>query len=1028
MRGLFVNLAEELRLWRRGHGMPCLYISCILAGAALLLNSCAPTLPDSNPLEPDEALETFQVVDGFRIELFAAEPYVLDPVEFAFDENGGVYVAELADHPDDPPPGNPAKSRISYIEDTDGDGRVDRRTVFAENLLQVEGVLPWKGGVIATAAPDILFLKDTDGDRKADVREVLYTGFLLANPEGRISNPRLGLDNWIYVVNHGRPGEIRSPSRPDQTPVEVRGWDFRFHPLRAAAETASGDGQFGLSFNEWGHAFVSQNTLHLRQAVMDARYVMRNPLLTLTGADQDISDHGRPSARIFPTSRPQQWRIDRTDARRERYTETRPGRIERLEGYFTASAGVTVYVGDAFPEEYVNNAFVTDANGNLVHRDILTPDSSTMKASRWPDEAEFVTSTDNWFRPVNFANAPDGNLYIADYYRKYVEHPDFIPEAVQEELRMDFYAGEDRGRIYRIVPDNPRRVGNLQPKLGEATIEELVGYLSHANGWHRRTAQRLLFERQDEAAVPLLERLAREGGTPQARLHALWTLEGLDSLQPAQARAALKDTHAGVRENALRLAERYLPRVADDILALADDSSDRVQFQLALSLGELRDDRRARDTLAAIAARHAEDRWFRVAAVTSPPEWALPILRTLLSREKEFFAAPSEGKTELLSELSRIVGARRGPKEIASWLQALAGDPRLTDAAWKEASLQGLAAGLKLERSTGLHVASIERALTRIIDSSPEPVQAAAVDVAQFFQLRSLLQDALRDARNESLPITARAHAIRLLAGGPFGTAEPILREILTSPSPQDLQAAAAATAASFDDPQVAALLLEGSKGYGPNTRLRMVEALLGRRDRVAVLLDAVAEGRIESFALDAVTRIKLTQYPDEAVQQRAKKLFEAEMGDRGQVVEEHREVLDLAASAERGKEAFERECAKCHLRTAERGRIGPDLSGVNNRGKETLLSHILDPSAAIAARYTNYVLTTNDGRVLDGLLVGETAGTVTLRGELEDVTVLRGSVEELRASTVSLMPEGLEEALTKQELADVIAYLRAGL
>ena len=471
-----------------------------------------------------------------------------------------------------------------------------------------------------------------------------------------------------------------------------------------------------------------------------------------------------------------------------------------------------------------------------------------------------------------------------------------------------------------------------------------------------------------------------------------------------------------------------MPELGDEVLLLADDASARVQFQLALSLGDVRHDLRARDTLAAIAARHAEDRWFRVAAVTSPPEWALPMLRTLLSREKEFFAEASEGKAELLSELSRIVGARRDPKEITFWLRALAGDSRLSDAAWKEAGLQGLAAGLKLEGRTGLHVASIEQSLTRIIDSSGEPVQAAAVDVAQFFRLRSLLQGAVRDARNESLPITARVPAIRLLAGGPYDTAEPILREILTSPSPQDLQAAAAATASSFNEPPVAALLLAGWKGYGPETRLRVVAALLGRRDRVTTLLDAVDEGRIEPFAVDAVTRIKLTQYPDEAVQKRARTLFEAEMGDRAEVVEDHREVLDLAASAERGKEAFERECAKCHARNAERGRIGPDLSGVNNRGKETLLSHILDPSAAIQVRYTNYVLMTKDGRVLDGLLVGETAGTVTLRGELEDVTVLRNNVEELRASTVSLMPDGLEDALTKQELADVIAYLRAGL
>ena len=187
-------------------------------------------------LSPEQAVAAFQIVDGFKAEIFAAEPMVSDPVEMAFDENGGIYVAEMHDNPDDPPAGHPPLSRILYLEDTDKDGRIDKQTVFADHLLVAKGVLPWKGGVIVPAAPDILWLQDTDGDHKADVRKVLYTGFdTHANMEGRIGNPRLGVDNWIYISNYGQPGEITSPDHPDMAPVTVRGGDFRFDPLRGTA-------------------------------------------------------------------------------------------------------------------------------------------------------------------------------------------------------------------------------------------------------------------------------------------------------------------------------------------------------------------------------------------------------------------------------------------------------------------------------------------------------------------------------------------------------------------------------------------------------------------------------------------------------------------------------------------------------------------------------------------------------------------------------------------------------------------------
>lgn len=1013
------------RLTRVERSLPLLRVASW--SVLFLLPACAPQLPESDPIEPRQALKTFEVADGFRIEMVAAEPIVLDPVEIAFDENGGLYVAELVDNPDDPPEGEPARSRIAYLEDTDGDGAMDRRTVFAENVLTAEGVQPWKGGVIVTAAPDILYLKDTDGDRKADVRQVLYTGFAMENPEGRVSNPRFGLDNWIYILNHGYPGEIRSPDRADRSPVQVRGWDFRFHTERGEAGPASGDGQFGMSFDDWGNRYVSHNTTHIRQAVIPARYLMRNPFLTLTGADQDISDHGRP-APIYPISQPQQWRIDRTTARQKRYAETRPGRIERLAGYFTASCGATVFTGDAFPADFANNVIVSDGNGNLVHRDIISPGVSAMKASRWPQEEDFVRSTDSWFRPVNFANGPDGNLYVVDYYRQYLEHPDFIPDAVQERLRMDFYRGYTRGRIYRIVPEEPRTARKQKPNLGSASTESLVALLDHSNGWHRRTSHRLLFERQDEAAVPLLREMVVRAKTPQGRIHALWVLEGLSALDASLVEAALEAPHPGVRRNAVQLAEYFLPDLTPGLIALVDDDSSQVQLQLALTLGEVIGDPRAVRAMARLAARYADDRWFRMALASAPPETAMPLLTTLVRQERDFLSSPSDEAAPLLSELSRIVGARRELAGISRWLRALAVTRALRHPVWRVASLRGLAAGLELEGRTGRRSRAIEKAIAAMLEDSDGDVRAAALDVAQYFELPALIDQALTEAANGDLPPAVRAAAVRALRGASFAKARPVVQAILTSPNPQEVQTAAARTAATFDDEGVADTLLGGWRGYGPAVRIAVLEALLARPSRVLALLDAIESGQVEPSSLDAVTRIKLAQYPDADVRKRSAEVLESEMSDRAQVLADYRDVLDLENDPERGEPVFQRECAKCHLPRGERGRIGPNLSGVNNRDAETLLSHILDPSAAIRARYANYVLVTRSGYVHDGLLAGETAGTVTLRGEREDVTVLRRNIAELRASTVSLMPEGLEETMTRQELADVIAYLRAGL
>ncbi len=980
-------------------------------------------------MAPDEALETFRIASGFRIELFAAEPHVVDPVEMAFDEFGGIYVAELLDNPDDPPEGSLPLSRIKYIEDTDGDGVIDHHTVFADRILAVEGIAPWKGGLVATASPDILYLKDLDGDHRADVREVLYTGFALAHVEGRLSNPRLGLDNWFYVANNSYPGQVIAPDRPAVPPVPVRNREFRFHPLDGVGEPSTGDAQFGQSYNEWGHWFISHNTVHLRHTVVPPGYLDRNPLLSVESTVEDVSDHGRPAAPVFPISEPQQWRIDRTAARQARYAETRPDRVERLHGFFTASCGATVYLGDAFPAPFAGRVFVGEGAGNLVHCDILTPEGPSYSASRWPRAMDFLASTDSWFRPVNFSNAPDGNLYVLDYYRQYLEHPMFIPDAVKKRLRMDFRAGDTLGRIYRIVPDSGEPGRPLRVNLGGRESSQLVGLLEHSNGWHRRTAHRLLVERQDLSVVPQLRTVALASDRPNSRLHALWVLEGVGALTAELVSTALSDSHAAVRENALRLAEAHLPRLGAEVLAATGDHHARVAFQAALTAGNLPKTDTVMEALADVLARYPDDSWFRVAVLSAPPDFARPVLERLMHRDPPVFDEVSGGKQSLLRAFYQVIAARFDERETGRLLHWLASGGRLDRAQWKTAALEGMAEGLSLRRGRRLSSPSIATSLARLLNDDSTDVRDAATKVAPFVDLGTRVRQAVEVASDTQLPVNRRIPAIRVLRGGAFHEVGPALEALLLLEDDEpEVRSAAAGSLASFDDPTVATALIGGWAGYAASTRDVVAELLIRRRDRAHAFADAIGAGWIDPSDIPVVTRIRFASHPDEAIRHKLAGHLQLDATDRDRVVRDHLRVLELAADPVRGKAAFERQCSNCHLGRGPRGRIGPDLSGVNNHSSETLLTSILDPSHSIADRYRNHLLETVDGRFHDGILVAETEASVTLRGETEDVTVLKSEIADLRASAVSLMPDGLEDALSDQEIADVIAYLRAGL
>lgn len=993
------------------------YINWIVV-LLLTLTGCNKKDPNPRALSPQQAVQRFRLSEEFKVELFLSEPQIVSPVEMAFDENGRIYVAEMIDYPEDPPPGQPARSRIKLLEDTNGDGKIDRVTVFADHVLQVSGLLPWKGGLLVTSAPDILFMKDTDGDGVADVKQVLYTGFPKVNPEGRITNLRLGIDNWIYAANNGADGRITSPDHPERPPVLVRGADFRFRPDKGLAEAASGPTQFGMTFDDWGNRFITHNTIHIRHVIVPRHYLARAPFLDVGAVSKDISDHGVGSARMFPLTQPQAWRVERTRLRQQRYNERQLNRTEYASGYFTAASGGTVYNGDVFPKAYWGNVFTGDVSGNLVHRDVLTPEGVTFSAHRAKDGVEFLASTDTWFRPCNFANAPDGNLYLIDIYRLFIETPESIPEELKK--NMDFWAGDTMGRIYRIVPLRPLRARTLRVRLGSAGTAELVNQLENTNGWHRQTAQRLLVERQDTSAVPLLKTLVESSAYPQARVHALWTLEGLSALDPNLLMRAIKDSDPHVREHALRLSEEFLATsksLANAVLAMTNDPEPRVQFQMAFTLGQMKD-QRALTMLADLASRRAADRWFRIAILSSASNSASDFYQ-LLARKGGSFE-----HTELLTQLASLIGAKHDPGEIARLLNSLRQQKQ------PETALTGLAIGLKLAGVKNLRVANAEAPLSKLLENPSERVQKAARDVAHYLELPTLIRKAAAEALATNLPVSRRAMAIRTLSGGRYAAVEPTLRKVLESHPPHELQMAAVETLASFDDPAIAPTLLSYWKRYSPDARKKVLDALLSQREWMTDLLKALESGDVERSAIDLAAQVRLLNHPDRQRAQQARQFFQKESTDRAKVVESYRDVVKMAGDVERGKKLFEKNCAVCHLPQRQRERVGPDLSGISNKTKEELLTSILNPSYAIDPRFVNYIVTTKDGRLYDGVLASETPGAITLRNGSSDgdITILRQNITEIRASSISLMPDEFEKSLTRQDLADLVTYLRGGL
>ena len=936
------------------------------------------------PLSPSEELARFRLADpNLTMELVAAEPDVTSPVAVAWDEDGRMFVAEMIDYPSGPTAG-----QIRRLEDRDHDGKFEHVTVFAQGLPYPTSVLPWNGGVLVTAAPNIWFFQDKDGDGRAEVRKVVLTGFGEGNTQLRVNGLTWGLDNWVYGANGRSEGEIRRPEDPPSKAVATRHRDFRFRPATGEVEAVAGFSQFGLPRDDWGNRFPSWNTIPFRHVVLEERTLSRNPYLAESTSVESILDPADPD-RVFSIS-PTQARFNRESV-----------------AFFNASCGSTIYRGDAIAEAYHGNAFVCESLLNLVHRRELVPKGPTFMAKRVEQNKEFLASTDLCFRPVNLATGPDGAFYLVDFYREMVEHPQFVPEDLRKSV--DFRRWHNRGRIWRIGPKNAPRTARDEPHLSRADAKELVPLLGHPNGWWRDTAQRLLVERQDRTAAPELAKTVRSSPNPLARLHALWTLDGLSSLGETLLKQALHDTEPHVRENAARLAASR-PNLADDLASLADDSEMRVRFQAAIGLGDIGGSPAA-TALAKIAARDATDDWMRIAILSGLRDLASPFLKVLLTEHPDWLASPSPAQTRLLTQTASILGVRRKPEEIKDLATRLTPGPENEADLGRIALLAGLADGLS-RSGPSLHD------LIKAPSSEHQPL-AAAVD-ALLPRTEKLAGDG--KARPDS-----RVQALQILVSCRPRIVSEIIPSLLQADQPVPVQLAAARAISVVGTPALASRILNAWKDLGTATRREVIASLLSSEVLASQLVDALEQDTIGLTELDASGLEGLRRIRDTALRKRAEALLAKSVAtDRRAVVQAYLPALGMSGNAQRGEELFAKNCQTCHQRRGKGNRVGPDLSGIAGRPPSALLNDILDPNKDVAPDFVSYLLVTTKGQVLSGLLAEETASSLKLRrAEGTEESVLRSEIEDFRSSGRSLMPEGLEESLGVQGVADLLEFLR---
>jgi putative membrane-bound dehydrogenase-like protein len=968
------------------------------------------------PLSPEESQKHLALPAGFEARLFVAEPQISKPITMAWDHLGRLHVAETLDYPNELQPKGKGRDRISIVEDTDGDGKADKVSLFADNLSIPTSLCYAHGGLIVAQAPDMLFLKDTDGDGRADERKVLFTGFRTNDTHAGPSNLRYGLDNWIYAIigYAGFSGEVGGERHT------FRQGFFRFKPDGSKLEflRSTNNNSWGVGMSEEGLLFGSTaNGCPSVYMPIANRYYE-----SVRGMAPSVLQNMADSNRFFPI--------------------TENVRQVDWHGGFTAGAGSALYTARTFPKHYWNKtAFVAEPTGHLVATFTLHQDGTDFHShNAW----NLVASDDEWTSPILAEVGPDGQVWVIDWYNFIVQHNP-TPRGYKTGKGAAYETplrDKTHGRIYRVVATDGKP--SARPKLAMDNPSGLIAALGSDNMFWRLHAQRLLVERGKVDVVPDLVRLVEDRavdaiGLGPGATHALWVLHGLNALREGPGRpaavAALRHPSAGVRRN----AALALPRddaVAGQVLAagLLNDQEPLVRLAALMTIADAPPSGPSARALAQ-ALRDGiarSDRWLPDALTSAAA-----------ANDAEFFRAitSSQGGKPLGEKELAIVKsvaehyARGAPSDSISTLIGALGDcePKLA-----EAIVAGLARGWPRDRKAVLDDTA-ERAFDRLMTRLPVASKAALVSLAGRLGSKKLDEfsvaiagDLIKAAGDPSRSDTDRITAAGQLTDlrGDVETARSLLAIVTPKASPA-LGAGLIEAVARGRDRAVAPALVEALPAMTPSSRAAALKALLSRAEWTPALVDAIEQGKVRLDDLSLDQKQSLAAHPDTAIAERAKKLLARGGGlpdpNRQKVIDELAPAVLKGGDPAKGKVVFEQQCAKCHRHSGAGGRVGPDLTGMAAHPREELLVHIVDPSRSVEGNFVQYTAATVDGRVLNGLLASETRTSIEMVDAEGKAHVLRrDEIEELAASKKSLMPEGFEKQVPTQALTDLLAFLTA--
>lgn len=978
----------------------------------LFLSACVSKDRDAQPTPP----AGFEIEPGFHLELIASEPLISDPVDMEIDESGRLFVVEMHGYPLD----KSGTGKIKILIDTDKDGVFDKSEVFVEGLVLPNSIMRWKNGFIVTDAPHVLYFEDTDNDNHADKSDTLLTGFALSNPQHNLNSPLLGIDNWIYLAHEGavgtetykedfgdRGGEIFEPGYTGtRLAVNAGGRSVRFQPDRHTLEMTSSHSQFGHTFDRWGHHLQVGNANHIYQEVLAERYLKRNPGLLLSDATESLSDHGE-AAEVFPiTKNPEHQLL--TDI-----------------GVITSACGIHAYQGGLLPAPYDQAVFVAEPVSNLVHVDRLSGNGSLDKASRLQPHREFLASEDPKFRPVNLYTGPDGALYVVDYYRQIIEHPEWMGDDVVKSGAL--YNDTDKGRIYRITPDkSPEPTWIKGLTLGAMPDDSLVEKLASENAWWSANAQRLLVDRNNQGILGSLTNMAANPASSTGRLRALWTLQGMNAINEETLKIALADSVAGIRENAIQIAELNLdkyPRLTETMLSMTNDKDPKVRLQLLSTLGSIQSD-------AAAAARQSlllhdlDDTWIQFAALTAPQEQVRKLLPVILEK----YDVANRSYSSLASKLTQMMGSSGKDSELHDLFQRVF---RASLSPWRADVLRGIGAGLEERRTTfALNADEQEKLVTLLFSDPAASVNQAALGILKITGIqnesvsRRSRQESMLMAEDEKFTEGKRSVAIDFLGLEGSKAHRDLWKKLINPSEPLPVQLAALRSFSNIPDTEVSQFLIDQWPVLTPELRDAGIQSFLENEKRVAMLLSAIESKKIGTSEVSWPRKVGLMAQRNIPLRTKARSLFTASAVSQAS----YKEILERDGSEEKGIEVFQTQCSLCHQIRGKGGiKLGPDLGTVHNWSKKALVENIMTPSQSISSGFELWSIELNNGEKLQGIIESETPGVIALvnTGNWKKA-IKRSDIKSISALNLSVMPDDFGTKLSGEQMSDLVAYLKA--